>query len=142
MTTARKPTGRAKSMPVGLALGAGTALGITLVLSLIGAKLVDMGKIRETGMGYMAMVILLLSAFFGAWIAVGCIRRQKIAVCGLAALIYYGMLLSVTALFFGGQYQGMGVTALMVGCGGGLAALASNRQGRRGRPGRGKPRHR
>lgn len=142
MTTARKPTGRTKSMPAGLALGALTAMSITLALSAIGAKLMDMEKIRETGIGYMAMGILLLSAFFGAWVAVRKIRRQKLAVCGLSSLIYYGILLSMTALLFGGQYRGMGVTALMVGCGGGLAALAVNRQGRGGKAGRRKAGHR
>ena len=34
-----------------------------------------------------------------------------------------GMALAVTAVFFGGQYQGMGVTALMVLCGSVLVIL-------------------
>lgn len=130
MTTTRKPTGRTRSMPVGLTLGAAVALALTLTLSLIGAKLIDMGKIKEQQIGYLAMGILMLSAFLGALVACGAIRRRKGMVCALSALIYYCLLLSITALFFGGQYQGMGVTALVVLCGDALALLLTTRQGR------------
>lgn len=126
----QKVTGRAKSMPAGLALGALGSLGITLALSILGAKLVDMGTLQEGTIGYIAMVILLLSSFFGGLISVGNIKRQKLMVCGLSALIYYCVLLGMTGLFFGGQYQGMGVTALVVLCGGSVAALAVMRQSR------------
>lgn len=132
MTTTRKPTGRTKSMPVGLALGALTALGITVGLSLVGGKLMDMGVMGENVTGYWAMGMLILSAFAGAMVAVGCIRRRKLAVCGLSTMIYYITLLGITALLFGGEYQGVGVTALVVLCGGALAAMAVSRQGRGG----------
>lgn len=128
--TNQKLTGRAKSMPVGLTLGAVGSLAITLILAIVGAKLVDSGVVTEGAIGYIAMVTLFLASFTGAVIAVGSIKRQKLMVCGLAALIYYCVLLSMTALCFGGQYQGMGVTALMVLCGGGIAAMTVMRQGR------------
>lgn len=122
--------GKAKTMPAGLALGALAGLLITLVLAVAAAKLVDIGTAKEEAIGYFAMGILLLSSFTGAMISVSSIKRQKLLVCGLSALIYYGILLSMTALFFGGQYQGMGVTALLVLCGGAVAALTVMRQGR------------
>ena len=125
-----KMTGRAKSMPVGLTLGAIGSLVITLILAVIGAKLVESGAVTEGAIGYIAMVTLFLASFVGAVIAVGSIKRQKLMVCALAAMIYYCVLLSMTALCFGGQYQGMGVTALMVLCGGGIAAMTVMRQGR------------
>lgn len=133
MKAVRKSSGRAKSMPAGLALGAAAAFAITLAVSAIGAKLVDMGSLKETAIGYWVMGILLISAFTGAMVAVGSIKRQKLMVCALSALIYYGCLLSTTALLFGGQYQGMGATALMVLCGGALAAMLCSRKGREGR---------
>ena len=123
-------TGRTKSMPAGLALGAAGSLGITFVMAAVGAKLVDMGTLKEGTIGYIAMVILLAASFCGGMISVGCIKRRKLMVCGLSGLIYYGILLSMTALFFGGQYAGMGVTALMVLCGCGLVVLSGARQGR------------
>lgn len=132
MTTTRKPTGRTKSIPVGLALGALTALGITVGLSLIGGKLMDMGIMGENVSGYWAMGMLMLSAFAGAMVAVKSIRRQKLAVCSMSVMIYYITLLGMTALLFGGELQGVGVTALVVLCGGALAAMAVSRQSRGG----------
>lgn len=126
----KRSTGKAKSMPAGLALGATGSVGITLVMSAVGAKLMDAGALKEGTIGYIAMVILLAAAMIGAFISAGCIKRQRLLVCGLSGLVYYVILLSMTALFFGGQYQGMGVTALMVLCGSGLAALTEARQGR------------
>lgn len=122
--------GRAKSMPAGLAIGAAAELAITIILSAAAAKLMDMGTAKEGSIGYFAVGILLLSSFAGAVIAATNIKRQKMAVCLLSVLIYYAMLLSMTALFFGGQYQGMGVTALVVLCGGAVAVLTVVREGR------------
>lgn len=132
MHATKKVTGRARSMPGGLTVGALTSLGITLILAVIGGKLVDMGTLREGTIGYIAMVTLLIASFCGALAAAGSIKRQKLMVCGLSALIYYAVLLGMTALFFGGQYRGMGVTALLVLCGCAVAALTVTRQGRGG----------
>ncbi len=117
-------------MPVGFAIGAGVSLGITLLLAVIVAKLVDSGTLTEASIGYCAMVILLLSALAGSLAAWGRIKRRRIMVCGIAGGLYYLLLLAMTASFFGGQYQGMGVTALMVLCGCAGAALMGLRQGR------------
>lgn len=133
MTTVGKPTGRAKSMPVGLALGGAVALTITLTLCALGAKLLDGGTLKETAIGYWVMGVLLISPFAGSMVASVSIQRRRLLVCGLSSAIYFGCLISMTALFFGGEYRGVGVTALMVLCGGGLAAMALTRQGRGGR---------
>lgn len=117
-------------MGAGLLQGSCVGLGTTLVLAMLTAKLVDMGTLRVTAIGYCAIGILLASSFLSAVIATGRIKRQKMLVCGISGLIYYCILLGMTALFFDGQYRGMGVTALMVVCGVGLAVLTVNRQGR------------
>lgn len=130
MTTTRKPTGRARSMPAGLAIGALTSLGITLAAAIITAKIVDTGAAKEGNIGYFAMGILLISSYLGSIAAAMSIKHQKLMVCGISGGIYYGMLLGMTALFFGGQYQGMGVTALLVLCGAAIAALTVTGQGR------------
>ena len=122
-------SGKAKSVPVGLTMGALTGLGITLILSVAAAKMVDTGTVKETGIGYIAMGILMVSSFAAALTSVNSIKHRKMMVCGLSALIYYGILLSLTALFFGGQYQGMGVTGLVVLCGAALALMAVAGQG-------------
>lgn len=130
MVANRKVTGRASSMPTGLALGGVLSLGVTVGLSLVTAKLVDAGTLAEESIGYAALVILMLSSGLGSWLAVAKIKRQRLAVCMLSGLIYYGLLLCMTALFFGGQYTGMGVTALAVAGGVLVVCLLGTGQGR------------
>lgn len=133
MVSNRKATGRASSMPGGLALGALAGMGITLIAAGLVAWLVDRGTMATEGIGYVAMVILTVSSFAGAMLACLKIKRLRLQVCLMSGGIYYLILLGMTALFFGGQYRGMGVTALMVFCGCGLAVLAGFRQGRGGK---------
>ena len=123
MTVYQKVTGTAWGVPAGLAFGGAISLGITLMMSALAAVMVLSGRISPNSIGYCSMVILLLSAAAGAAAAIGRIKRCRFQVCMAAGLVYYGYLLGITALFFGGIYHGMGVTALMVLCGCGLVAL-------------------
>ena len=123
MTVNQKVTGTAVPIPVGLALGAVVSLGITGMLSAISAWLILTGRLAENAVGYCAMVILLVSAAAGTATAIGRIKRLRLQMGLAAGGIYYGCLLAAAALFFGGIYDGMGVTALMVLCGSGLVIL-------------------
>lgn len=123
MTVNQKVTGTAVSVPVGLALGALASLGLTGLLSALAAWLILNGRLPENSVGYCAMVILLLSSMAGAATAVGKIKRRRFQMGLASGGIYYGSLLAATALFFGGIYDGMGVTALMVLCGCALVIL-------------------
>lgn len=120
-------------MPGGLAVGAGVSLGVTLLFALVLAKLVDSERMAFESIGYGIMALLLAASFLGALTAFGRIRRQRLLVCGLSGLVYFGLLLSITALFFGGQYDGVGVTALLVLAGCMSAGLLGLRQGRGGK---------
>lgn len=123
MTVNQKVTGTASGIPAGLALGTLAGLGITLLGAALTAWLILRGRIPEDWAGYCAMVILLASSAAGAAVAIGRTKRLR-AQMGLATgALYYGCLLAMTALFFGGRYQGMGVTALMVLCGSMLVIL-------------------
>lgn len=133
MTVNRKVTGTASSIPAGLALAALVSLGITGALSAVTAWLTLTGRIPESGVGYCAMVILAASSAAGAATAIGRIKRLRFQMGMAAGGIYYLCLVLLTALFFGGVYQGMGVTALMVLCGCGLVILLGN--GRENRAG-------
>lgn len=123
MVVNRKVTGTASSMPAGLALGLCASLAVTIVGSILAANLVLRETIPENGIGYCSMVILLLSSVLGAVVSVNRIKHRRLYVCALSGVVYYGALLATTALFFGGQYQGMGVTAMMVLAGCGAVAL-------------------
>lgn len=114
MVVNRKVTGKASSIPAGLALGGAVSLGLTLILAAVIAKLVSGEKLAEENIGYGVMVLLFVSSALGAMVANGKIKRQKLLVSVSAGVVYMGILLSITALFFGGQYEAVGVTALLV----------------------------
>lgn len=136
MVTNRKPTGRASSMPAGLLFGAAVSMTITLLSAAVLAKLTAAEVIEESRIGYGVMIMLLAASFVGAMGAYFKIKRQRLAVCALSGVIYFLMLLCITALFFGGQYEAVGVTGALV-LGGSLTAgiLGSvpKRGGKRGK---------
>lgn len=113
MVSNQKVTGRAMPMPAGIGLGVGVSAGTTLAGAMALAWLVHKETLAEPSIGYGVMLLVLLSAWAGALIAARRIKRRRMTVCLLTGLGYYVTLLAVTALFFGGQYRGMGVTALL-----------------------------
>lgn len=112
-----KLTAKAMSVPAGLVLAVGTAMAVTGVGAAAAAWMILQGFLAETAAGYCAMTILLLSSVIGSTVAAGAIQRLRAQMCLAAGGGYYLCLMAVTALFFGGRYHGMGVTALMVFCG-------------------------
>lgn len=123
MVTNHKPTGRAMTMPAGLALGVAVSIGITILSSALIAKLVESERMQQTQIGYGVMVVLMASSFLGALLAAEKIKRLRLAVCALSGVLYFGCLMSITALFFGGRYEAVGVTGLLVMGGAMLAVL-------------------
>ena len=119
MVVNKKVTGKAVPMAAGVGIGLAVSMVLTIVGAAVTANLILTEKIGESGMGYGAILILLLSSAVGAWLAASMIKSRWMIVCLGAGGIYYLTLLGITALFFGGQYQGMGVTALAIlgGCG-------------------------
>lgn len=117
MTVNRKPTGTAVSIPAGMTWGLLWAAGITLAGACLTAKLIDGYILKWEDSGYAVLVILILSAWAGAMVASGRVKRQRAMVCLLSGAAYFAALLLVTALFFGGQYSGVGETALLILCG-------------------------
>ena len=129
----RKPTGRAMSIPGGLAVAAGVSVAVTVLLSLLLAKLIVDEQMGMEHAGYGTMILLMTASFLGAVTAQRKIKHRKALVCLLSGLVYYGILLGFTALFFGGQYTGAGVTGLVILAGSGTAALTAAGKGRTGK---------
>ena len=121
------------SIPGGLAVGMTVGLIVTVLLSSLVAKLLQTGVLAQNQTGYAVMGLLLAASFAGAAVAQGRVKHRRRMICMLSGGIYYLSLLAITALFFGGQYTAMGVTALVVLAGCGTAALMCVRQGRRGK---------
>ena len=125
--------GRTVSMAAGIAWGTGIAMGLTCLMSLLVSVLVDRGILGEYAIGYGAMVILLVASISGAVAAKKRIRRRNILVVMVTGLCYFLCLLSMTALLFGGQYQGIGVTGLVILGGSGTVALMGMNDKTRGK---------
>lgn len=117
MTLNKKPTGTSSSVPVGLTW-AGIAGLITIIVgSLIIAHLINMEYVSEDKIGYAVMILLLAASYICSITAWKKIKRRKLLMCLSAGIVLYIILLSITALFFGGQYSAVGETALLVLCG-------------------------
>lgn len=114
MVTNRKQSGKAMSIPAGILLGTAISMVISILGSMLTAWLLTKETIRENGVGYAAMVILVIASLAGCLTAVGKIKHQRLMVCGLSGISYFAALIAVTALFFGGQYSGVGATALLI----------------------------
>ena len=123
--------GHAVSVPVGIAWGTGAAMILTTFLSISAAWLIHKGIAEQNTVGYFAMGILLISSLCGAAVAKEKVKNKRMLVTGLTGLCYFVCLLSATAVFFGGQYTGMGVTGLLILAGSGTAALAGKNGSRR-----------
>lgn len=122
MVVNRKPTGTAKSMPVGLAIGWAVSMGITAVACTLLTVLILSGKTGWEAMGYGAIGILLLSSYVGAAVSCSLIRHRKLLVCSLSGIIYLLSLVAVTVLLFNGEFGPIWLTGLLIA--GGVAAAA------------------
>lgn len=125
-------SGKASSIPAGLAWGAVVSTSLTLLLAVVIAVLIDTGRLLWDNVGYGIMAMLFISSFAGAKVSNSKIKRQRLMVSAMFATVYLGMLIAATALFFGGQYHGVGVTTLLVFCGS-LTSVLLGKEGKRDR---------
>ena len=123
MTYNRKVTGRALSAPASFGIGICFSLGITLILSIILAKLISSEKLEWSNVGYGIIAILLISSVIGSKITCVALKRRKIMSCLISGVLYWLGLLMITALFYGGQYSGIGVTGVIILCGSAAVCL-------------------
>ena len=111
-------------------MGAGSALLCSLAGSAILAYLIQKESVAYDAMGYGIMMILLGSSLAGSYLAWRKIKHRRAAVCLATGGTFFLMLLSITALFFGGQFEAVGVTALLIFSGSASVILAGLGQGR------------
>ena len=132
----RRSAETSMSMPAGIGIGGIWSLAITILLSAITAKLIEMETVSQKNAGFFVIVILLASSITGALQAFRKIKARRMMVCLISGLVYFCVLLSMTALLFEGQYQGVGVTGLVILCGSccaGLMGLHEKKHSRRGK---------
>lgn len=134
-----KTTGKAVSIPKGLAIGTTVSLSISVAGAMLLSWLISAEKMQWQNIGYGLVILLLAASFLGALTAAFRIQRRKLLVCMESCITYFSCLLLITALFFGGQYEAVGVTAGVIAAGGVCAAMVSAREQKavRHRKGRG-----
>ena len=136
MTYNHKVTGRALSMPASFAIGVCISLGITLILSAILAQLISIEKVEWERVGYWIMAILLTASAIGTKATCLMVKRRKAVSCLIAGILYWLGLLIIAALFYGGQYTGIGVTGIIILCGCSVVCLLELRSSRGSRANR------
>ena len=114
MKTAKKVRGTAVSMPVGIAIGTCVSILITSVLAGVLTWLVLSGRTGDQLIGYISMGIILVASVSGSLLAAIKIKRRRMLVCCVTGAVYYASMLVSTAVFFGGNYRGIGVTGLLI----------------------------
>jgi hypothetical protein len=113
------------SVQRGVALSGAVSLVITMLMSVLLAKLLDCQRLNWEQAGYWIMAMLFAAAFAGGKVGIAAIRRQRLAVSAMCGLLYWGLLLCMTALFFGGNFNAVPETALIIIAGSGCAAMVS-----------------
>lgn len=135
MMTTKKTKGTAVSIPAGVTIGVCVSLSITLILAAMLTWIVSKGKVDENVVGYISVGILLFSAILGTLTSSVKIKRRRMLVCCETGALYFASLLAITAIFFGGNFRGIGVTAIVILIGslipGVLGGVTRNRDNRR-----------
>ena len=103
-------------------IGASVSMLVTLILIAIWTTLINTGLISISKMDYYVICTLLVSAVIGSIVGAAKTNQKKMHISLLTGVLYLLLLLSITAIFFEGQYYGIGVSTLAIisGC---VAAL-------------------
>jgi putative membrane protein (TIGR04086 family) len=101
-------------LPKGLGVALAVSAGSTIIGCADDAWLLSSEKIGEGSVGYITMILLLVSSVLGAMAATRLVGEKRLLVCLCAGGVYLLSLLAISALFYGGTYSGVGVSALIV----------------------------
>ncbi len=110
------------SMPAAIGMGLFASLAVTLIGAGVLAWLMATERVGDGSMGIGCGVILAVASAAGALLASSMAGTQRLVVSAITAACYYALLLGMTALLFGGEYKGMGTTALWI-LGGGILSI-------------------
>lgn len=123
MRSRGKVRGTAVSIPVGIGIGLVVSVIITLLGAAAVAYMIESEVIGESSIGYASMVILMVATVAGVATAVVKTKRLRLQVSLLTGSAYFLTLLATTALFFGGRFDGVITTLILILIGSLLVAL-------------------
>lgn len=136
MVIDRKPTGLAKSMPVGLAMGWLAEMCVTMLLSAVLTALIAGNVMEWKNVGYYIAATILTGAYIGAWCACRAIQHRRLVVCILSGVMYLLTLAAMSAAFFEFEFVAAGVTGLLSAGGSMAAAIIGGPEKRQRKAGR------
>lgn len=113
MVTSKKATGKAASFPAGLATGAAVSVTVMLASIAVLTTLISKEMLQWEKVGYGIMLLLIISSWAGASVSCYRIKHQLLLVAALSGVLFFAILIGITALFFGGQFHAVGVTGLL-----------------------------
>ena len=123
MAKKRKLFSKGLTAPVAVALGVAISMAVMLLGALLMAYLVLKGSISMDALGIAAAVVLAIASALGSWCASILNAEKRFLVTALTALVFFLMLLGITAVFFDGMYSGLCFTALVILAGAGVTLL-------------------
>lgn len=133
MSKKRRVKESGSSIPKAIGLSLIISATITVLGTVAGAYLIQKEMILQENMGIVVIAVLTLGSAAGAFAAMYTAKRMKLQTSILSGVSYYILLLSMTALFFGGQYDGIVATALAIISGCSIAALLNILPNKRGK---------
>lgn len=101
-------------IPKGIGVGLVSGIVCTILGATLGAWLLVTEKIGEGSIGYITMVLVLISSIIAALTSFKVIQQKRLPVCLLAGGANFLSLLSINALFYRGMYSGVGESALLI----------------------------
>lgn len=119
----KKATGKGISIPAGIGFGILLSLAVSLAGAGVMAYLLSAEKVAVSGIGWGAIVILASAAFAGGALGTKLVKGNSFPVSLGVGIGYFLVLLGCTALFFGGQYQGIVATFVTVFLGSAAAGM-------------------
>ena len=123
----KKVTGTAPSLLRAVACGITASCVCAILWAAVLAKLLDGEVIKMETVGYWAMAAHVTAVLAGGLFAAGRAGHRRVLAIGLTGAGYYICLLLVNALFFGGQFSGLGVTFLLVAAAVGVGTLTAGK---------------
>lgn len=115
---ANRAKGTSSPVIAGVLTGAAVAVAVMAGLSIAMAWMINRGWMPVDLLGYGSMGVIVLASASGATVTIKKVMRRSILMGGLTGATLILAVLAVNGLFFGGQYDGVFTTILMilVGC--------------------------
>lgn len=113
----KKAKGTATAVPLGVLWGAIISMLMTVISALILTWLTLNKITNQQQLGYCIMGALFCAATIGSFVSTALVKRRKLLISLMTGLTYYLTLFSITALFFGGNFQGAAVEGLLITAG-------------------------